>query len=209
MSAPPRTSPPKLTSVSLELETPRLKLRPFVDADVDALWPYTSDPAFPKQMSWNAHTDKAETLAFIHATQQGIADNSGVAWAIIHDGKVVGTIALEGIRWEFRAWRLDRAEIGYWLAPPLWGKGLMTEAAHHVALFGFETLGLHKITIGCLEDNIGSRRVIEKLGFRFIGRQEEDVWRDGAWHTHLRYEQTATRWSDVATTMPISRPHRT
>jgi len=206
MAQPPRETVPRLADLELELATPRLTLRPYRDSDVDDIWPYTSDPAFPKLMSWAAHAEKSETLGFIGSTRQGIADNTDCTWAIVRDGKVVGTVGLHGIRWQFRAWRIDRAELGYWLAPALWGKGLMTEAAHHVLVFAFGELGLHKITVGCLEQNIGSRRVIEKLGFRHIGRHEDDVWRDGAWLAHLRYELTAERWSDVSTTMPLARP---
>jgi len=211
MSAPPRPTIPTLSALPLELETPRLTLRPWTatDADVEAMWPYASDPEFPKLMSWAAHRDKAETRAFLDGVVKQLADGGGITWAIVHAGKVAGSISLMGIRWQLAAWRIDRCELGYWLAPPLWGKGLMTEAAHHALLFGFDTLGLHKITVGCLAQNIGSRRVIEKLGFRHIGVHEDDVWRDGAWHAHLRYELTAARWSDVSTTMPISRPHRT
>ena len=205
----PRETIPRLADLPLEIATPRLQLRPYRESDVDDIWPYASDPSFPRLMSWAAHTDRAETLGFVRGTQQAIADNTGCTWAIVQGGKVVGTVGLEGIRWQLRAWRVDRAELGYWLAPELWGKGLMTEAAHHVMVFGFTELGLHKITVNCLEQNVGSRRVIEKLGFRHIGRHEDDVWRDGAWHHHLRYELTAERWSDVSTTMPISRPRPT
>ena len=81
----------------------------------------------------------------------------------------------------------------------------MSEAAAEVVRFGFETLGLHKITVGCLVGNDGSRKVIERLGFRFIGRHEDDVWRDGAWHTHLRYELLASSYSDITTTIPVRR----
>ncbi|MBA3460280.1 MAG: GNAT family N-acetyltransferase [Deltaproteobacteria bacterium] len=208
-SPPPRTKIPALSELSLELETPRLTLRPVRATDVDDLWPYVSDPAFPKQMSWAAHTQKSETLEYLQSVEKSLADNTGADWAIVHGGKVIGKISLDSIRWEFRAWRIDRAELGYWLAPELWGKGLMTEAAHRVLVFAFDELGLHKITVGCFDDNKRSRRVIEKLGFRHVGTLEDDVWRDGAWHTHLRYELTAARWSDVTTTMPISRPHPT
>ncbi len=211
MSAPPRPTIPELSELTLEIETPRLTLRPFTTSDADAIWPYVSDPEFPKSMSWAAHTDRAQTVAWLEQVQEDLAENTGVVWAILHDGKVCGNISLEGIRWQQAAWRVDRAELGYWLAPAQWRKGLMTEAAHHVLLFAFDTLGLHKVTVGCYEQNIGSRRVIEKVGFRHIGRHEDDVWRDGAWHSHLRYELTAGQWSDVSTTMPItiSRPHQT
>lgn len=207
-SAPPRTTIPKPSELSLELETPRLKLRPFRDTDVDDIFPIVSEPEFPKHMSWAAHTEKSSALAWVQSVQKNIADDNGITWAIVHDGKVVGAIGFDNIRRELRAWRIDRAELGYWLARDLWGKGLMTEAANAVLVFAFQELGLHKVTVGCLEQNTPSRRVIEKVGFRFIGRHEDDVWRDGVWHTHLRYELTAARWSDVATTMPISRPHR-
>lgn len=211
MSPPPRPAIPDLLELRLEIETPRLMLRPWTssEADVNAMWPYASDPEFPKQMSWAAHTEKDTTRAFLESNEKDLADGKGINWAIIHGGKPVGSIELGSIRWQVAAWRVDRAELGYWIAPELWGKGLMTEAAHHVLLFAFDAIGLHKITVGCFEKNIASRRVIEKVGFRHIGRQDDDVWRDGAWHAHLRYELTASQWSDVSTTMPISRPHRT
>lgn len=48
--------------------------------------------------------------------------------------------------------------------------------------------------------------VIEKLGFRMVGRQEEDAWRDGRWWAMLSYELTSPEWSDVSTTMRVHRP---
>lgn len=209
MSAPPCPEIPNVGALPLELETTRLRLRPFTADDAEALWPFVSDPALPRQMTWAAHADPAETRAWIEHVTQARAAGTDLHWAIVHDGKLVGDISLLQIRWQLRALRVDRAELGFWLAPALWRKGLMTEAAHHVLLFAFDTLGLHKVTVGCFEDNVGSRRVIEKVGFRFVGRLEEDAWRDGAWHGQLRYELTAHQWSDVSTTMPISRPVRT
>lgn len=205
MSTPPRHGIPRLSGLDLVIETGRLRLRPFVATDVDALWPVVSDPEFPTQMTWAAHTDPDETLAFIESTHQALANNTGVAWAIEHEGIAVGCISLEAMRWELRALRVDRAELGYWLAPRVQRRGLMTEAARAVVLYGFDTIGLHKINVGCLEPNLPSRRVIEKVGFRFIGRLEEDVWRVDRWETHLRYELTSPEWSDVSTTMPITR----
>ena len=204
--APPHASIPKVSELPLVIETPRLRLRPFTERDVDDLWPYVSDPALPRYMSWSAHTDRSETVAFVRDRTQAIANGSDVTWAIEHEGRASGSISLDSIRWSLRALRVDRAELGYWIAPPLWGQGLMTEAAHAVTRWGFDTLGLHKIMVGCLEANAGSRRVIEKVGFRFLCRMEEDMWRDGQWYAHLRYELTITEWSDVARTMRFSKP---
>jgi ribosomal-protein-alanine N-acetyltransferase len=208
-SAPPRAVIPVLSELKLEFETARLKLRPYIEADVDDIFPIVSQPEFPKQMSWAAHEDREETLEFVQSQIRGVAGGAGVNWAIVHEGKAIGSVGLIGIVWQRGALRMDRAELGYWLAPALWGKGMMTEAANAVVRFGFEQIGLHKITTRCFVDNTASRRVIEKVGFRFVGRAEDDVWREGRWITQLVYELTSPEWPDVHTTMPISRPRPT
>ena len=70
-------------------------------------------------------------------------------------------------------------------------------------------LGLCAITTRCFDANVRSRRVIEKVGFRFVGRAEEDAWRDGKWWTQLLYELTSPEWPDVHTTMRVNRPRPT
>ncbi len=205
MSPPPRTNIPKLSELPLELATKRLTLRPYTLDDVEVLWPHVSDPRLPKQMSWNAHRSKDETREFLDSCVKGVADNSNIVWAIERDGEFVGAIGLHGIKYQVSAWRVDRAELGYWIGIPFHRNGYMTEAATEVVRFGFDALGLNKITVGCLDTNEGSRKVIERLGFRLIGRHEDDVWRDEAWHAHLRFEMLATSYSDITTTMPVRR----
>lgn len=175
-------------------------MRPLEDRDSEALWPYVSRPEFPVHMSWLAHTDIAQTRAFIAVVTAGLVDNSNIVWGIEYGGRVVGTIGLD-CEWTMRALQLHRAELGYWIAPELWGQGLMTEAATAVVAFGFTSIGLHKITVTCFGENVGSRRVIEKVGFRYVGRAVEDLWRDGAWHDHLKFELTQAEW--------LSRPRPT
>ncbi len=206
MLSPPPGPIPELAKLPLVVDTPRLKLRPIALADVDDLWPHVSNPELPRMMSWSAHGDVRETRAFVESQIAGLASGTTMTWAIVHDGRASGCIGFDGIRWEFRAWRIDRAELGYWLAPSLWGKGLMSEAALAATKWGFETLGLHKITIGCVDGNVASQKIIERLGFRFLAMFEEDFWRDGRWQHHRRYEMTAGEWSDVARTLRFSRP---
>jgi ribosomal-protein-alanine N-acetyltransferase len=160
-------------------------------------------------LSWSAHTDRAQTLDFIRSAAAGLAGNQGVTWAIERDGRAVGCVSLENVVWQLRAWRTDRAELGYWLSPAHWGQGVMTEAADAAVRCAFHTIGLHKVAVGCVADNRASRRVIEKLGFRAIGRLEDDVWRDGRWWSRLRYEMTAPEWPDLHTTIRVSRPRGT
>lgn len=204
-SAPPRTPIPNLADLPLALDTPRLKLRPLSFADLEDLQPHVTDPKLSKYLSWAAHASRTETEAWIKTCTDGLAKGTDLVWSIVIDGKASGCIGLGGITWTFRAWRIDRAELGYWLAIPHWGHGYMSEAALAATRFGFETLGLHKITIGCIEGNVASQKIIEKIGYRFLARFEDDVWRDGQWWNHFRYELTAAEWSDSARTMRFSR----
>ncbi|MBV8762322.1 MAG: GNAT family N-acetyltransferase [Deltaproteobacteria bacterium] len=206
MTSPPPREPTKLSEVPLVIETPRLVMRPLELGDADALFPFASDPELSKNMSWDPHRDRSETVGFLQRMAASYAANSGIGWAITHEGAVIGVISVEGIRWDFRAWRMDKAEIGYWLGRPHWGKGLMSEAAFAVLRWSFETLGLHKVTIGCVEGNDASRAIIEKLGFRFLAIFEEDFWRFGRWWDHRRYELTAGEYADSTRTMKFSRP---
>jgi [ribosomal protein S5]-alanine N-acetyltransferase len=198
MSSPAPGPVPTLSALPLEIATARLRLRPVAETDVEALWPFVSDPALPRQMIWEAHRDRAETLRFLERQRDELVGGTGVTWAIEHEGSVIGLIALSNITWQLLALRIDRAELGYWLGPPSWGRGLASEAARAATKWGFEALGLHKITIGCAEANARSRRVIEKLGFRFLALAQEDFWRDGRWQDVGRYELTAAEWSERA-----------
>jgi RimJ/RimL family protein N-acetyltransferase len=204
-SPPPRENVARLEELDLVLVTERLRVRPIQESDVDDLWPYVSDPAFPRHMSWHAHTDKSQTLEFVRHCHQAIASNTDIVWVIEHGGRAAGTIGLNGIQFALRAWRVDHAELGYWIAPPLWNQGLITEASRAVMRLGFDGLGLHKITVNCLVENVASRRVIEKLGFRLLGCARDEVWRDGRWWSMLRYELTCAEWAaapEVGTPRP-------
>jgi ribosomal-protein-alanine N-acetyltransferase len=198
MSTAPRAESPKLTDLDLVVRTPRLVLRPISEDDADDLWPFVSDPDFPRLMMWSAHKSRADTVAFARWAAEALKNGTHLTWVIgatEHGGRARGCISLDGITWQLLAWRVDRAELGYWLAPPLHGQGLVSEAAQAAVRFGFETLGLHKMTVSCLEENEASRRVIEKLGFRFLARQVDDMWRHERWWSLLRYEMTAGEYA--------------
>jgi ribosomal-protein-alanine N-acetyltransferase len=186
-----------VTSLGVTLRTPRLVLRPLEAGDADALWPLVSDPELPRHMSWDAHKDRGETDAYLADMIAAREAGTDAVWAIgVAPGHAAaGTIGLHGIRHQFRAWRVDRAELGYWIAPSLHGQGLMTEAAREVLRFGFEDLALHKITVSCVPENLGSRRVIEKLGFRFLCEHRAHFFRAGRWWNQLSWELIADEWA--------------
>ena len=88
-----------------------------------------------------------------------------VHWAIRQQGQVIGGIGLDG----FVIGRSHRAEIGYWLAKPYWGKGIMTAAVKSVCRHAFENLGVVRIHAHVHSFNAASGRVLEKCGFEQEG----------------------------------------
>jgi len=208
-SPPPRSEIPAVSQLPLVIDASKFRLRPVVVSDADALWPHVSNPELPKYMSWAPYTDRGALDVFLQAQVDGLAAGTYINWAIEIAGQAAGLITLGGIRWHLSTdWRVDRAELGYWIGEPFWGKGYMSEAALHVTKFGFETLGLHKITIGYVDGNEPSKRIIEGLGFRYVGLHLEDAWKHGAWQHHHRYELTSGEWGDSARTMRFSKPRR-
>lgn len=74
-----------------------------------------------------------------------------------------------------------RAELGYWMGVPYWGKGYATEAARAVVAFGFETLRLHRIFAHHFAGNKASQRVLERIGMRHEGRSRQHIQKWGRW----------------------------
>ena len=66
---------------------------------------------------------------------------------------------------DFEVGKSHRAEVGYWLAKPLWGRGIMTAAVQRVCQHAFEEFGLVKIIAHVVTHNPASARVLEKCGF--------------------------------------------
>ena len=71
--------------------------------------------------------------------------------------------------------------MGYELDPKHWGKGYATEAARAVLDFGFSNMNLQRISAWCIADNIGSARVLEKLGMSLKGRVRDHQYFKGSW----------------------------
>lgn len=79
-----------------------------------------------------------------------------------------GRVWIGGInlRWPHRG----VGEMGYAVHPDHWGKGYATEAVSRVVALAFEKFGAHRVQATCWVKNAGSRRVLNKAGFREEGR---------------------------------------
>jgi RimJ/RimL family protein N-acetyltransferase len=140
-------------------------------SDKDALIAHLNDPdiydrtlriPFP-------YTDAAadEWLALVTkiTKQQG----RPVQWAIRNaDDALIGGCGLDGFQLG-KSHRSHRVEVGYWLAKPFWGRGIMTAVVGRVCRHAFEELGLTKITAHVFPHNPASARVLEKCGFQQEG----------------------------------------
>lgn len=72
-----------------------------------------------------------------------------------------------------------RAEMGYALSRNYWNQGLITEAVRTILAFGFNELNLNRIEARCISENIGSERVMQKVGMHYEGLIREQMFVKG------------------------------
>ena len=89
----------------------------------------------------------------------------------------------------------QEGDLGYELSPDHWGRGYATEAARAIVEFGFGTLKLHRIWSWCIADNVGSARVLQKLGMRQEGRLRENEYFKGRWWDTLMFGVLDREWN--------------
>ena len=111
---------------------------------------------------------------FISATRAAKKD-SQYAFAIAYKGRVIGSIGA------FRKENVHRltAELGYYIAEPYWGKGIMTEAVRQMCVYVFENTDIIRIFAEPYERNGASCRVLEKAGFQFEGVLRQNALKNG------------------------------
>jgi RimJ/RimL family protein N-acetyltransferase len=73
-------------------------------------------------------------------------------------------------------------------------RGIALEAGQAGIQFGFETLGLHRLTAGCAARNLASARLMERLGMRREAHFRESHWQKDAWHDWYLYALLASEW---------------
>lgn len=143
------------------LQTERLILRPWQDADAEECFRYARDPRVGPAAGWPAHTDVEESRRVIRDIL-AVPETFAIVWK--QTGLPVGSISLNfGTSVAAGA---DEAELGYWLGVPWWGRGIMPEAASELLRRAFLDLGLNRVWCCYFDGNEKSKRVQEKLGFR-------------------------------------------
>lgn len=148
------------------LESKRLFLRPWREADAESLYRYACDPDVGPIAGWPSHKSVEESLFVIQNVLRG-AECFCICLKEEGAHDAVGCIELKLNGHTNMTERDDECELGYWLGKPFWGKGFMPEAAEELLRHAFRDLGMKKVWCGYYDGNDKSRRVQEKAGFRY------------------------------------------
>ncbi|WP_163102231.1 GNAT family N-acetyltransferase [Peribacillus alkalitolerans] len=174
-----------------ELQTDRLKLRKLTMNDIEDIFTYASDDEVSKYVTWDSHRTLIDTKSYLNFVLGQYEKHQLAPWGIElkENPGIIGTI-------DFVSWqpKHNRAEIGYVLAPSLWGIGLMTEASQALIKFGFEKMDLIRIQARTLLDNKGSQRVLEKSGMIFEGVLRKEIFIKGKHHDVRMFSIIKEEW---------------
>ena len=153
------------------LHTERLRVRPFADADADALFALHSNAHVLRYWDSPPWTEPERAERFIATCRQLEQEGTGVRVAVdrLADGAFVGWCTLNKWNPDFRS-----ASLGYCYGKAAWGHGYATEAAGALLRWAFETLDLNRVQAETDTRNVASARVLEKLGFVHEGTLRED-----------------------------------
>jgi RimJ/RimL family protein N-acetyltransferase len=198
------------TTVDVFLETGRLILRRFTEADVDNLVALDGDPGVMRFLT-GAPTPR-EVIETKVLPGFLVQDGSRLgSWAAVErsTGAFVGWFQLRRPQWPLEPQGPDDAELGYRLRTSCWGKGYGTEGSLAVIGKAFGELGVARVVATTMAVNIASRRVLEKAGLRLV-RTFHVAFADplpGTEHGEVEYALTRDEWTSAAPApAPAARP---
>jgi ribosomal-protein-alanine N-acetyltransferase len=115
------------------------------------------------------------------------AASQGTAMPLIlfrrEDSALLGAITLDNIR----RGPVQAATLGYWMGAPYTRQGYMREAITALVHHAFSELDLSRIEAACLPENVASRGVLEKTGFKYEGVAQSYLQINGRWRNHVLY----------------------
>jgi RimJ/RimL family protein N-acetyltransferase len=144
------------------LKTPNLTLRPWKEEDAKCLYHFAKNPNIGPIAGWPPHQSVEDSLYIIKTVF-----SKKETYAIVKDNIPIGCAGLlihpDGNHW----WGEGSAELGYWVGEEYQKRGYATEACKKLIKRAFEDLDIHQIYATYRIENIASKRVLEKLGFKY------------------------------------------
>jgi ribosomal-protein-alanine N-acetyltransferase len=148
------------------------------------LRPWTSDD-LPSLVQYANNVEIARYLIDMFPHPYTVADGqaylefatslAGNIFAIDVAGQAVGSIALHPQSDIHR----KNAELGFWLAQPFWGQGIITQAVCQVVAYGFQAFDITRIFARPFGTNRASQRVLEKAGFALEAQFTQTLFKNG------------------------------
>ena len=144
------------------METDRIILRPWCEADAPALFKYASDPEVGPRAGWPPHKNVEESLEIIRTLF-----HNDSTWAIVlkETGEAVGAMGYGPSCDCNLPAREGEPLTGYWVGRPYWNQGICTEALRLMIDHIRRTTDIPSLISGHFIDNPASGRVMEKCGF--------------------------------------------
>ena len=182
-------------SVKPVLTGEKTVLRPFTEADVEAIWEIIQDPEVVRFTYEPGYEYTLDDLRPIYAARATRPDRLDLAVTDRTTGELVGEVVLN--EWNPHARSCNFRTL---MGPRGRDRGLGTEAIRLIVGHGFEQLGLHRIGLDVYGHNHRARRVYEKVGFVVEGARREAQLRDGVWVDEVIMGILDHEWAALSST---------
>ncbi len=176
------------------IETRRLLLRLYEDKDMEDIFEYSGSSDFwlMRTLPWQPTREGVkkfwEPSQYLDLTNIPDRVDLVVEWK--EKNKVIGNIGISISK------IIDNKQgtIGWLLGNKFQGQGFASEAARALLTFGFDTLGLHRISAGTSRDNIRSWLLMERIGMRREAHFKQSEFVNGEWQDEFIYGILAEEW---------------
>ncbi|GMQ78594.1 MAG: GNAT family protein [Anaerolineae bacterium] len=176
-----------------ELQTANLRLRQLKSSDADALFQIFSNDEVTKYYELETFSSIQDALALMASESARYEMGQAIRWGIaqFQNDIVIGTCGI----------KLDRdnhsADLGYDLAQPYWGKGLMFEALNIVIRFSFLSLKANRLQALVVPENHASIKLLERLNFQREGLLRQAAFFKGQHRDMVCYSLLSQEWSQA------------
>lgn len=146
------------------LESKRLILRPLSVNDAEHIYnSWASDPEVARYMIWDIHESINDTIEWLKIEEANIYDDKNYCWGFVlkETGTLIGS---GGISYKENE---GMYQLGYNIMKKYWNQGIATEAGKVILEFAESKLGEKKFLCRHANENIGSMKVMTKLGFKY------------------------------------------
>lgn len=130
-----------------------------------------------------------DTAAFIAVVTDKFEQSGVPHFAVFYKGVMCGVAGFHDINMQHRI-----GTVGYWLGRRYQGKGIITRAVKELLRLGFVELGLNRVEIRCAEDNVKSRAIPERLGFKNEATLRQCEWLYTRYVNHVVYSMLASEY---------------